>query len=104
MPLALCEPNSLDTADIFSSRMVGIAPEGRTSHHLSLRYNPAQRWVYYPAMTNDEVIAFKLNEFRKGDGHRPQNVFHTAFADPGAPSDAEHRQSCEHRVGVLLLR
>src|SRR3954453_8406262 len=32
MPLALCDPNSLQSADIFPSRMVGIAPEGRTSH------------------------------------------------------------------------
>ena len=26
------------------------------------------------------------------------------FVDPEAPSDAEERQSCEHRVGVLILR
>jgi len=104
MPLALCEPSSLERADIFPSTMIGVAPEGRTSHHLSLRFNAGQRWYYYPAMTNEEMIAFKLNEFWKDERSAPRNVFHSAFVDPTAAADAEERQSCEHRVGVLLLR
>ena len=105
MPLALCAPNSLERDDILPMDFVGIAPEGRTSHHLALRFNPEQQWYFYPEMTVDEVLAFKLCEFSKDDPHaRPQNCFHTAFADPAAPADAEERQSCEHRVGVLILR
>jgi hypothetical protein len=105
MPLALCEPNSVDPADMLPSSMVGIAPEGRTSHHLAMRYNPGQRWYFYPEVTSNELIAFKLSEFWKDDeAAHPQNVFHSAFRDPLAPSDAEERQSCEHRVGVLILR
>jgi hypothetical protein len=105
MPLAVCAPNSLERDDILSMDFVGVAPEGRTSHHLALRFNPLQRWYFYPEMTGNEVLAFKLCEFSKDDPDaRPQNCFHTAFADPDAPADAEERQSCEHRVGVLILK
>ena len=105
MPLALCEPNSIKRTDILPSPMLGIAPEGRTTHHLGLKFDPGQKWYFYPEVTGDELIAFKLNEFWKDDPEAvPQNVFHSAFADPGAPVDAEQRQSCEHRVGVVILR
>jgi hypothetical protein len=51
------------------------------------------------------VLAFKLCEFWKdAPNARPQNCFHSAFPHPDTPPDAEERQSCEHRVGVLLLR
>jgi hypothetical protein len=105
MPLALCEPKSLERDDIIPSTMVGVAPEGRVTHHLALRYNPEQTWYFYPEVTVDELIAFKLNEFWKDDkAARPQNVFHSAFRHPLTPPDAEERQSCEHRVGVMILR
>lgn len=105
MPLALCAPSSLERGDILPMQFIGIAPEGRMSHHLALRFNPAHQWYFYPEMTVDEVLAFKLCEFWKDDPDaHPQNCFHSAFAHPDTPPDAEERQSCEHRVGVLLLR
>jgi hypothetical protein len=105
MPLALCAPASLERSDIVPMDFIGIAPDGQTTHHLALRYNPAQRWYFYPEMTGDEVLAFKLCEFWKDEPDaRPQNCFHTAFVDPATPADAEERQSCEHRVGVLILK
>jgi hypothetical protein len=105
MPLALCAPNSLDRPDILPMDFIGIAPDGHKSHHLALRYNPRQQWFCYPEMTGDEVLAFKLCEFRRDDPDaRPQNCFHSAFVHPDTPADAEERQSCEHRVGVLILR
>lgn len=105
MPLALCAPNSLRPSDFIPMSMIGIAPEDRTSHHLGLCFGTGQRWYFYPEMTSDEVLVFKLCEFWKDrPDAAPQNCFHTAFADPRAPEDAEERQSCEHRVGVLILR
>lgn len=105
MPLALCAPNSLRPSDILPMEFLGIAPEDRTSHHLALRFHARQQWYFYPQMTGDELLAFKLCEFWKDEPDaRPQNCFHSAFRDPGAPDDAEERQSCEHRVGVLMLR
>jgi len=102
MPLALCDTASLDAVDLVRSGLTGIAPEGRESHHLSLRHNPEQRWYVYPGMTDEELLAFKLAEFWKVPTP-PRNCFHSAFRDPDALSDAEHRQSCEHRVGVMVL-
>jgi hypothetical protein len=105
MPLAVCAPASLELADILPMDFLGIAPDGHKTHHLSLRFNPSQRWYFYPEMTGDEVLAFKLCEFWKDKPDaEPQNCFHTAFVDPAMPADAEERQSCEHRVGVLILR
>jgi hypothetical protein len=102
MPLALCEPASVEIADTVPIGLTGIAPEGRESHHLSLRYNPGQRWYYYPRMTGDELLAFKLAEFWKGR-RAVGNCFHSAFEHPDTPTGAEARQSCEHRVGVIVL-
>jgi hypothetical protein len=105
MPLALCDPNSVRREDIFSVTIPGLAPQGRTTHHLALRFDPGQRWIHYPAMTTDEVLVFKQCEFWKaGPDAVPQNVFHTAIRDPSTPLDAEARKSCEHRVGVMILR
>jgi hypothetical protein len=105
MPLALCAPGSVERSDFVPMAFFGIAPDGNKSHHLALRFDPGHRWYFYPEMTGDEVLAFKLSEFWKDepDAH-PQNCFHSAFRDPDAPADAEERQSCEHRVGVLILR
>lgn len=105
MPLAICDPGSLDPSDIVEMTMRGIAPEDRETYHLSVRYNPEQRWYYYPHMTADELLVFKLGEYWKDAPDRPpQNCLHSAFAHPDTPTDAEERQSCEHRVGVLILR
>jgi hypothetical protein len=103
MPLALCDSASLDPADLVPTALTGIAPEGKVTHHLSLRFNAGQRWHSYPEMRCDELLAFRLGGFLKQPGP-PLNCFHSAFRDPAAPTDAEQRQSCEHRVGVLLLR
>jgi hypothetical protein len=105
MPLAVCDPGSLDRADIVEMPMRGIAPVDLTTHHLALRFNANQRWYHYPHMTTDELLVFKLGEYWKDAPDRaPQNCFHSAFVDPETPPDAEERQSCEHRVGVLILR
>ena len=105
MPLALCDPASVAAADVLPSAMIDLAPTGRPTNQLSLRYNPDQRWFYYPGMTVDEVLCFKLFHCLKADANPPlRTCFHTAFVDPTAPTDAEPRQSCEHRVGVFLMR
>jgi hypothetical protein len=103
MPLALCDTASVEACDLVPTSMTGLAPGGRETHHLSLRFNDGQRWFYYPAMGCDEVIAFKLAEFWKAPSPI-RNCFHSAFEHPATPPDAEERQSCELRVGVLVLR
>lgn len=102
MPLALCDPMSVEEEDVVRTGQTGIAPEGRESHHLSLRFNPKQRWYYYPRMTGDELLAFKLAEFWK-QATPLRNCFHSAFVHGDAAATAEERQSCEHRVGVIVF-
>lgn len=105
MPLALCDPNSIDSDDMISSALEGLAPKLDTTLHISLKHNPAQRWYYYPEMTPDEVLVFKLFEFRKGEEpQRFRACLHCAVEDPSTPPDAKPRQSCEHRVSVMLLK
>ena len=102
MPLALCDPTSVEAEDVVPVGMTGIAPDNRQSRHLSLRFNARQRWYYYPGMTTDELLAFKLAEFWKTPTPF-RNCFHSAFPHADTPEGAEKRQSCEHRVAVLVL-
>lgn len=105
MPLALCDASSIDASDIIPTALEGIAPGGALTHHVSLAHNGGQRWYYYPDMEAHEVLVFKLFQLmRNKDGQPYRACFHSAFEDPTAPADAQPRQSCEHRVSVMLLK
>ncbi len=105
MPLTLCDPSSVDPADIVPTELAGLPGAKVPPYQMALRRNPAQRWYYYPGMTMDEVLAFKLFDSRKSDGEpRLRSCFHTAFAHPDTPEDAEPRQSCEYRLGIWVMK
>jgi hypothetical protein len=105
MPLALCDPRSVDEADIIPTALEGIAPGGAITHHVSLAHNDRQRWYYYPDMRPNELLVFKLFQLMRNEDPQPWRAcFHTAFEDPTTPADAQPRQSCEHRVSVMLLK
>ncbi|HST35508.1 MAG TPA: CmcJ/NvfI family oxidoreductase [Allosphingosinicella sp.] len=101
MPLALCDPGSVEMADVIAA---APASDGG-SYHIALRFNDGQRWYHYPEMRGDELLAFKLFECSKDDPApaRLRSVFHAAFDDPATPPDAERRRSGEHRLAVMLL-
>ncbi len=105
MPLAVCDPASVVADDVIQFAMKGIAPEGRITHTMGLRYSPDHLWYYYPEMTGDELLAFKIFQSMKADGGpRLATCFHSAFEHPDTPENAARRQSCEHRVNVFLLK
>ena len=105
MPLALCDPNSVRSDDMIETEFEGIAPNGALVRTLSLRHHPEQRWYYYSAIQPDEVLVFKIFELSPdGSPTRCRSCFHSAVDDPSTPTDAQPRQSCEHRVSVFLLR
>lgn len=105
MPLAVCDPTSLEAADIIPTALEGIAPGGALTCHVSLAHNEGQRWYYYPDMKPNEVLVFKLFQLMRNEQDQPYRAcFHTAFEDPTTPADAQPRQSCEHRVSVMLLK
>jgi hypothetical protein len=56
-------------------------------------------------MTANEVLVFKLFQLMRDEEPQPYRAcFHSAVEDPTTPSDAPPRQSCEHRVSVMLLK
>ena len=104
MPLAICDPKSIIRDDILSVSLPGATVGGERVDQTALRYNPDQRWYYYPGITSDEVIAFKLFEARKSDEDAQiRSCFHAAFNDPTAASDVEPRRSCEQRIGFFCI-
>jgi len=96
VPLAVCDARSLSPADlvpadaIFDSK---DAPEW-SFEALLIRYNPAQRWVYYSGMSPEEVLVFKTNDSDPGAAH---HVPHSAFDDPTCPPGVTPRASVEMR-------
>jgi hypothetical protein len=105
MPLAVCDPASVAADDVIQFALTGIAPEGRVTHNMGLRYSPAHLWYHYPGMTGDELLAFKIFHVMKSDpAPRLATCFHSAFEHPETLADAPPRQSCEHRVSVFLLK
>lgn len=105
MPLGVLDASTVERDDVISSGLKGFTLSGRITNQLSLRYNPNQRWYYYPRMTTNEVLALNLFECHKGDdGKTVYNTYHSAFEEPYPTQDVEERESCEHRVSVFLLR
>lgn len=105
MPLAVCNPNTVNVDDIVPTGLVDFSPTGKPTNQMALRFDSGQKWYYYPRMTNDEVMVFKIFQvFKRDTRPRLQSCFHSAFSEPGAPSDATERQSCEHRVGIFIMK
>ena len=61
-----------------------------------MSYNPDHEWYYFPEMTRDEALVFKVYESAK-DG-RARFTAHTSFNDPNTPVDAPPRESIEIRT------
>ena len=91
-PLAVCDEASVPEADRFKYEL--LFPD-RTGENYSLRHSADHKWRYFPRMTKDECLVFKVYD-KKADG--PRFVFHTAFDDPSSPADAPPRKSIEVRA------
>lgn len=102
-PLTICDPYSVEPDDVLSTGLLNFTPTGRPSNQLGMRYNPEQRWYYYPRMTTGEVLAFKNFQCWKGEPPTLRTCFHSAFDEPEPPEQASERQSCEYRIGVYFL-
>lgn len=105
LPLGVLDASSVARDDVISTGLEGFTMSGQVTNQLSLRYNEDQRWYYYPRMTTSEVLVLNLFEYHKDDnGKEVYNTYHSAFEEPFPQGDVEHRQSCEHRVGVYLMQ
>jgi hypothetical protein len=96
-PLTCCDAQTIDEEDV-------IAVERRAVDRIGelelVRFNPAHRWYYYPAMDKDEVLLIKTFDSEQ-DGRASRSI-HTAFNNPLASPDAPPRESIESRMLVFF--
>jgi hypothetical protein len=92
-PLAIAEADSVAFEDLLIAERRYPNRVGQTYR---LRYSAAHRWFYFPQMTRDEALVFKVYDSEK-DG-RARFTAHTSFIDPQTPPGAPPRQSIEARA------
>jgi hypothetical protein len=95
-PLAMADARSIAFEDLLIAERRYPNRVGQTYR---LAYNPNHRWVYFPRMTRDEALVFKVYD-SLNDG-RARFTAHTSFDDPSTPANAEPRQSIEMRALVF---
>ncbi len=96
-PLAMVDAHTIAFEDLLVAERRYPTRVGQTYR---LAYNPAHRWIYFPRMTRDEALVFKVYDSAK-DG-RARFTAHTAFDDPTTPPQAAPRQSIEARALVFF--
>ncbi|TXL82312.1 methyltransferase [Vineibacter terrae] len=92
-PLAVCDAQSMDPADLVPS---DLRYRDRTGETYAVAYNPRHRWFYFPRMRRNEVLLLKC--FDSATDGRARLTAHTAFDDPTIPADAPPRESIEART------
>jgi len=104
-PLALCDYRSvgpgegLDNRLYFVDKIPGdlyaeMPADAPGTSGFEFHHNPGHQWWYFPGMTRDEVLFFKLND---SDHARAWRVPHSAFRDVTAGA-SEPRHSIEFRT------
>ena len=92
-PLAIADAQSVEFEDLLIAERRYPNRVGQTYR---LRYNGQHRWFYFPRMTRNEALVFKV--FDSANDGRARFTAHTAFKDPGTPPNAPPRQSIEARA------
>jgi len=93
VPLALCDARTVSPESLVPAERRG---KGRVGEIYLLRYDPGQRWLYFPSMSPEEVLLIKTFDSRT-DG-RARWCMHTSF-DVGINSAASAaRESMETRL------
>ncbi len=92
-PLALIDARTVAPQDLIASER--RFPD-RVGEIYVIQHNPAHRWVFFPRMTRDEAIVFKVYD-SETDG-RARWGGHSSFDDPTTRPDAPPRESIEIRA------
>jgi hypothetical protein len=96
-PLAMCDGKTIPEEGFIRNQRRYRDRTGETYH---ITYNPAHRWYYFPHMTRNEALVFKVFDTDASAGVR--FTAHTAFSDPTSPPDAAARESIEMRALVFF--
>jgi len=91
-PLAMCDAGSLGPDDL---TLLRLRYRERNGQIHGAKFNPMQRWFYYPTMQTSEALLLKVFD---SDESRACFSLHSAFTDPTARKDAPPRQSIEVRT------
>jgi hypothetical protein len=91
-PLAVCDARSIAPGDLVGSE---LRYRDRTGETYAVRYNPAHRWFYLPAMRKEETLFIKCYDSQTDVA---RFAAHSAFVDPTTPDDALPRASIEIRT------
>ncbi len=91
-PLAICDARSISFDDcVVSERRY----PGRVGQTYAMRYSPKHYWYWFPHMTRDEALVFKVYD---SDREKARWTAHSAFDDPTSPPNAAPRESIEIRT------
>jgi hypothetical protein len=92
-PLAMCDGRSIPEVGFIRNER---RYRDRTAETYHIAYNAAHRWFYFPFMTREEALVFKVFDSDASAGVR--FTAHTSFDDPISPPDAKGRESIEMRA------
>ncbi len=92
-PLAICDARSLKKEALI--KLTRHYPH-RTAETYHIAYNPDHEWYYFPEMTRNEALVFKV--FDSGRNATVRYTAHTSFDDPSTAPDAPPRESIEMRA------
>lgn len=95
-PLAMCDGRSIPEVGFIRNER---RYRNRTAETYHIAYNPAHRWFYFPCMTRNEALVFKVFDSDPSAGVR--FTAHSAFDDPTTAPDAKPRESIEMRAFVF---
>jgi len=92
-PLGICDGRSIPQKGFIR---VERRYKYRTGEVYHIAYDPNHTWYYFPHMTRDEALVFKV--FDSDAGKPSRFTAHSAFDDPATPADAPPRESIETRT------
>lgn len=92
-PLGIVDARSLAEQDLVISERRYPNRIGQT---YQIAYNPNHAWYYFPLMSRDEALVFKV--FDSAVDGRARFTAHSAFEDPTSPPAAAPRESIEMRT------
>lgn len=92
-PLGICDGRSIPRKGFIR---VERRYKDRTGEVYHIAHNPAHEWFWFPRMTRNEALVFKVFD---SDTSKPSRfTAHSAFDDPGTPANATPRESIETRT------
>lgn len=92
-PLTICDARTFQKEDLL--RAERRYPD-RVGETYRLAFSPGQEWYYFPHMTRDEALVFKV--YDSDTSLDARFTPHTSFNDPTSPPNGPPRESIEIRT------